>query len=273
MQDYLKKAKEELLVRNYSQKTIKSYTSCLRNYFEYLDSVGFDLGVVDREVIKKFLLKKKGKGYSPQTLNLFLNAIKFFYREIIKSQEEIDLKFSKRSQKLPVVLSRNEIQLILDEVANSKHKLLIGLTYGAGLRVSEVINLKVRDIDLERGVIAVRAGKGDKDRITVLPEKLSSEIMARIRGRSGPEFVFVSERGGRLTARTAQKVFENALRKAGIQKDATFHSLRHSFATHLLESGTDIRYVQTLLGHRNIRTTQIYTQVSTANIRAIASPL
>ncbi|MFH1712996.1 MAG: tyrosine-type recombinase/integrase, partial [Candidatus Jacksonbacteria bacterium] len=224
-------------------------------------------------LIKNFLLKKQQKNYSPQTINLYLNAIKFFYREIIKSPQKIDLKFAKRNNKLPVVLLRQDISKIIETTQNAKHKLLISLSYGAGLRVSEAINLKVQDVDLQDLTIHLKLAKGKKDRLTVFPEKLVSDIKNLIAGKNKIDFVFASERGGKLTARTAQKVFENSLKKASINKQATFHSLRHSFATHLLENGVDVRYVQELLGHQNIRTTQIYTKVTNPALKKIKSPL
>ena len=158
-------------------------------------------------------------------------------------------------------------------IKNPKHKLILALAYGAGLRVSEIINLRVRDIDLQELTIHPKQAKGKKDRITLLAEGLRPAIKNLTAGKNANDFVFSSERGGRLTTRTAQKIFEKALKKAKIKKKATFHSLRHSFATHLLENGVDIRYVQELLGHQNIRTTQRYTQVTNPKLKNIKSPL
>ncbi|MDD5748382.1 MAG: tyrosine-type recombinase/integrase [Actinomycetota bacterium] len=183
------------------------------------------------------------------------------------------MKFAKRSKKLPIVLSREEIKNIIDAIRNPKHKLIISLAYGAGLRISEVVNLKVKDVNLEELTIHLKNAKGKKDRITIFPEKIKTKLQNLIAGKNLNDYLFESERGGKLTERTAQKVFENALQKAGIKKDATFHSLRHSFATHLLENGVDVRYVQELLGHQNIRTTQIYTQVTNPKLKNIKSPL
>ena len=191
----------------------------------------------------------------------------------MKIPQKINLKFAKRSKKLPIVLSREEINKIIEVLPNKKHKLLISLAYGAGLRVSEVINLKVKDINPEELTIHLKDAKGKKDRITIFPEKIKFDIINIMDGKDKNNFIFESERGGKLTERTAQKVFENALKKSGIQKDATFHSLRHSFATHLLENGVDVRYVQELLGHQNIRTTQLYTRVTNPSIKKIKSPL
>ncbi len=191
----------------------------------------------------------------------------------MKIPEKINLKFARRSKKLPIVLSREEIKNIIDAIRNPKHKLIISLAYGAGLRISEVISLKVKDVNLEELTIHLKNAKGKKDRITIFPEKIKNDLQNLIAGKNLNDYLFESERGGKLTERTAQKVFENALRRASIKKDATFHSLRHRFATHLLENGVDVRYVQELLGHRNIRTIQVYTQVTNPKIKNIKSPL
>lgn len=270
MQSFLIKTKEELLLRNYSQKTIKSYLICLKDYFLFLRN---DFDKISEEKIRIFLLNKQAKNYSPQTINLYLNSIKFFYREVLKNPQKINLKFAKRSLKLPVVLSRAEIDSLINSINNLRHKLIISLAYGAGLRISEVVSLKIKDVNLEELTIHLKNAKGKKDRITVFPEKIKSNLQNIIVGKNSDDYLFESERGGKLTERTAQKVFENALRKTGIKKDATFHSLRHSFATHLLENGIDVRYVQELLGHQNIRTTQLYTKVTNPNLKNIKSPL
>ena len=199
--------------------------------------------------------------------------IKYFYREILGVRHRIDIKFAKRSKKLPVVFSRAEVGAILSQISNAKHRLMIALAYGAGLRISEVINLRAADVLTDELTLHIKEAKGKKDRITVISEKLKDDLRSFLAGKQGDEIVFASERGGKLSERAAQKVFENALRKAGINKPATFHSLRHSFATHLLENGVDVRYVQELLGHANIRTTQLYTQVTNPKLKNIKSPL
>lgn len=244
--------------------------ACLREYFAFAQC---DVARPREEEIKRFLLQKKEQDYAGSTLNLYLNALKFFYREVMKTRVKIDLKFSKRPRRLPVVLSREEVREILGQVVNRKHRLILSVGYGAGLRVNELISLKVRDLDFARGLILVREGKGAKDRVTLLPEKLTELLRQFSAGKKGNDYVFESERGGCLTTRTAQKVFEQALKKTGVRKNATFHSLRHSFATHLIEDGVNLRFVQDLLGHANIRTTVRYTQVSAAGLAGIKSPL
>lgn len=262
--------KNELKLSNYSNKTIKAYIACLDDYFAFIQP---DIEILKEEKIKEFLLLKINKGLSPATVNLYLNAIKFYYYSFLKKQQKISVKFSKRNKSLPVVLSRNEILRMIESLSNQKHKLLIALSYGAGFRVSEAVNLKIRDIDLDQMTIHIKQAKGRKDRITVFPERLKEEIQTLISGRDENDFVFESERGGKITTRTAQKIFEKALRRSEIKKNATFHSMRHSFATHLLENGVDVRYVQELLGHQNIRTTQRYTQVTNPKLKNIKSPL
>jgi len=270
MNVYLKKLEDELRLRKYSPKTVKSYVACVA---EYLRAKQKNFNLVDVDFIKKYLLSKVDKGFSLQTTNQHLQAIDFFCWNVLQYHGKIDIRFAKTPSKLPIVLSRDEIQSILAEINNEKHNLMIALAYAGGLRVSEIINLKIKDINLAELTIHIKDAKGNKDRITVLPEKLTENIKKLISNKNFDNYVFASERGGKLTERTAQKVFENALKKAGIKKEATFHSLRHSFATHLLENGVDVRYVQELLGHANIRTTQIYTKVTNPMLKNIKSPL
>lgn len=267
----------ELRLLNFSPQTRKAYLYGLKDFLRYLESK-YDMGNYDFSRpnvadIKEFLLIKHDKNLASQTINLFLQSIKFFYREVIKTNYPIDISFAKRSKKLPTVLSRREISSILHIVKNPKHRLMLSLAYGSGLRVSEIVKLRTGDIDFERNLVFVRKAKGDRDRITLLPGKITQDLKHFLFGRNKNLYVFESSRGGKLTTRTAQKIFEEACRRAGVQKTATFHSLRHSFATHLLENGTDIRYVQELLGHSNIRTTQMYTRVTTTKIVHIKSPL
>lgn len=270
LQELLEKIRQELRLRNYSPRTVESYLGCLSEYFKYIKNIKKEPEVV---LIKKYLLEKQDRKQSSQTINLHLQAIKYFYREIMKSKTEIDVRFAKTASKLPVVLSRMEIEKIIDVIGNGKHRLLVALSYGAGLRVSEVISLKVKDVNLDELTIHIKGAKGNKDRMTIFPERFKNKLEIFMAGKNANDYIFESERGGKLTERTAQKVFENALQKAGIKKGATFHSLRHSFATHLLENGVDVRYVQELLGHANIRTTQIYTKVTNPMLKNIKSPL
>jgi integrase/recombinase XerD len=270
MQHFLERMRTELILRRYSSQTSRSYLSALTLYFRR------KTGAYDRldvEHLRSYILEMVERGAASQTVRVHLHAILFFYREICKNTTSITIPYPKREGRLPVVLSHDEIVRMIAATQNGKHRLMISLAYGAGLRVSEVITLRVRDLDLPGRQIHLKAAKGNKDRVTVFPESIGTDIQNLIAGRSPTNLVFESERGGSLSARTAQMVFAQALSKAGICKSATFHSLRHSFATHLLENGTDVRYVQAMLGHANIRTTQRYTQVTNPALRKIKSPL
>lgn len=270
IQSQLELAEAELRLRNYSPRTIKSYLHFLREYFAFRGNQQVE---DDELTVKRFLLSLENKGASAETRNLGLSAMKFFFRNVVRAETPIKIRTAKRNHSLPVILSREEIRRILEVTNNTKHRLMLALAYGAGLRVSEVVAVRVGDIDFDGLTIHIKQAKGQKDRISILPQKIIHELRDFIAGKSGHDFAFPSEWGGQLTTRTAQKIFEHALARASINKPATFHSLRHSFATHLLENGVDVRYVQELLGHYNIRTTQRYTQVTNPMLKSIKSPL
>ena len=261
---------QELQLRNYSPRTIRTYIGAVR---AYLLHKGDEVQIPDIDHIKEYLLQKLRSHSSSRTVNVSLHAIQYFYADVLHVECKVGLKYAKTAQALPVVLSRAEIGALVCGVENVKHRTMISLAYGSGLRIGEVTSLRVRDIDIDQLVIHLRHAKGDKDRITIIPESLCDVLRAFCIGKTPDEFVFVSERGGGLCERSLQNVFARALLHAKILKHATFHSLRHSFATHLLENGTDIRYVQELLGHSNIRTTQRYTQVTNPALKHIKSPL
>lgn len=269
MDSWLKQTENELLLLNYSRATLKNYLRCLKAYFTFIQ----DPARASKEEIRTFLLAQKSRGCAAQTVNLYLNAITFFQRHILKKRGVLGIKFAKKPRRLPVVLTREEIAKIIAVVRNTKHKLMIALAYSAGMRVSEVVSLKVYDLQIDTLSLHIRQAKGNRDRISIFSDKLRADLQSYSSGKRAEEYLFPSERGGRLTTRTLQKVFENTLKKAGIEKPASFHSLRHSFATHLIEDGVNLRYVQELLGHQNIRTTQMYTQVSLPGLLRVKSPL
>ncbi len=257
-------------LRNYSPKTVDAYTRVVKDIFSYYKKPPRDLSM---EEVRGYLLSKQSKGLSSQSVALCANALNFVYTQIYKRPDYIKIRHPKQSKRLPVILSREDIKKMIDLTQNPKHRLMLAVAYAAGLRVSEVVRLQVSDIDLAGLTLTVRQGKGKKDRLTVISAALAPDLQKLLAGKKGGDFVFESERGGGLTEMTTQKVFIQALARAKIDKPATFHSLRHSFATHLLENGTDVRFVQELLGHANIRTTQIYTHVTNPAIRNIKSPL
>lgn len=269
-QGLLEIMEQEMRLRNYSKRTIEAYTHVARELFRFYKK---PIRELNTEEIKRFLTHKIDKNCSSQTIALYANAINFIFIQIYKKADFQKIRHPKRTHKLPEVLSRQEIEAILGATQNLKHRTLLALAYGAGLRVSEVVNVCVADVDSAAKMIRVRQGKGKKDRVSVISDKILGDLSACMAGKAGSAYLFESGRGGKLTTATAQKIFYAALKKVNIQKPATFHSLRHSFATHLLENGVDVRYVQELLGHQNIRTTQIYTKVTNPALQNIKSPL
>ena len=268
-QEYLLKVERELKYRNYSSRTIDVYKTCIK-YF--LEKINKNPEILNRDEIIDFILNLQKENKAPKTINLYKEAIKFFYKEVLKIEKEINIKLSREAKKLPVILTNNEIKLIIENIKNEKHKFIISLSYSSWLRVSDVINLKVWDFDLENLTIHIKWWKWEKDRITIFSDKLKKDIIKLIWLKSGKDYLIESERWWKLTTRTLQKIFNDTLKKSWIKKNATFHSLRHSFATHLLENWTDIRYIQELLWHASIKTTQIYTKVMNTNIKNIKSP-
>jgi site-specific recombinase XerD len=266
----LQKMNETLRLRNYSRKTRDAYVRCVRIFLEK-NPGGFEN--LNNERINLFLLDLFNKNRTSQTVSQYFYALRFYYDVVLRTPVTLNWRTPKRRKRLPTVLSHDEIERIIHMITNLKHRVMIALAYGAGLRVSEVTSLRVQDCDFDSGIIHLKSAKGNKDRLTLLPPKLSEDLRRLTHGKTGPAFVFESERGGKLTTATIQKVFLRTLQKVGINKPATFHSLRHSFATHLLENGVDIRHVQELLGHANIRTTQMYTHVTNPSLKNIKSPL
>lgn len=266
----IERLQERMRIEGYSQRTIEAYSQCLETISKYFRK---EVSGVNEREFASFLNNLAKKGYSPYTLNQYHAALKYTFTKVLNKKWFYKFPYAKRHRRMPVVLSRMEVKQIIDVTKNAKHRLMLSTAYGAGLRVSELINLRVAEIDFENQTIKISMGKGGKDRITLLPDKLVSHLQNQVAGKRGNELVFESERGGKLSSRSLQAVFARSLRKAGIKKKATFHSLRHSFATHLLEQGTDIRKIQELLGHSSITTTQIYTKVTASMLLKIQSPL
>lgn len=266
--------REELRLRNYSPKTVKAYSSCIRKFVRYIHPQ-HPRGV-DAEAIRRYFVHLvETEGLSAASVNQSLNALRFLYVELYQMSFVLGtVRRPKKEKRLPSVLSMGEVVSLLKCVENIKHKTILAMTYSAGLRVGEVVRLKHSDIDTQRRVVVVRGGKGRKDRNTLLSENAMKLLDNYSRRRFPGDYLFPGF-GGRshISERTVQAIFEQALRKSGIRKDVSVHSLRHSFATHLLEAGTDLRCIQELLGHSSTKTTEIYTHVSTRLIQSITSPL
>lgn len=265
MNNYIQRLELELKSRGFSAKTIKSYlfhVSC------FLSRLGTN---TSQEEIQKYFVHLSEKS-DPRTVNLRISAVKFFYRNVLK--REIEVNYLKRPKRLPEVLTKEEMISILEAVTNPKHKLLLETIYGCGLRVSESSKLKKYDLRFNEGIMIIRAAKGNKDRLVMLPKTTGLKLKAYIESRADENpYVFDSARGGHVTIKTIQCILKNAAKKAGITKNAHVHTLRHSYATHLLEQGTDLRIIQKLLGHSDIRTTEIYTHISSKFISSIVSPV
>jgi len=269
---YFKNLRKNLVVRKYSPKTIKSYIHYNKDFLGYVRKKPNEITNEDVKDYLFYLVEEKE--VSASTLNTVINALKFYYGEVLKRGFVYELKRPKKDKKLPVVLSQEEISKILSSITNIKHRLILMLIYSAGLRVSEVVKLKPGDIDDERKLIHIKGGKGRKDRYTMLSEVAMEMIRRYLKEYGQSIWLFSSQdKEKHITTRTVEKIFSNACKKANIKKNATVHSLRHSFATHLLERGTDLRYIQELLGHKSSKTTEIYTHVSNKDIGKIKSPL
>jgi site-specific recombinase XerD len=259
----------ELKTRGFSKKTVNSYVYFIK---EFLSFTRKNPNLVDQEDIKKYVVYLLSvKGQSHASVRLAMSAIKFLFREVLMKTFEV--KYPRNEQRLPDILSRNEISKMMDMTKNLKHKILIGMMYGSGLRVSECVKMKVIDIDLEEKIAKVRSGKGKKDRYVPLPSNLINYLGEYLYARKDCNPYIFHTKKGHLCIKSAQKIVKSAAIRAGIKKNVHPHILRHSFATHLLENGTDIRYIQKLLGHTRLQTTERYTQVSEVRIREIKSPL
>ncbi len=269
---YLIQLSQEIKLKNYSYRTLQAYTQCVEYFLKSRIKIEDNINQIDRDLVKKVILYLHDKGKAPKTINLYKSAIIFFANEVLDLWIE-KLSMSKEAKKLPSVLSQSEVQNLIWSYTNTKHTFIIQLSYGCGLRVSEVVALRTKDIDFDRHVLTVRWWKWNKDRQIPLPKSLYDDLYIHLSNKQPSDLVFESERWWALTTTTLQKIFHQWCQRIGIKKDVTFHSLRHSFATHLLEQGTDIRYVQVLLGHANIRTTQIYTHVMQPALDKIISPL
>jgi site-specific recombinase XerD len=262
----------ELVSRKYSYKTIKGYLYYNKDFINHVRKNPSE--IKDRDIKDYLVYLAEDKGAATSTLNQAINALKFYYGSILKKKFIYEVRRPRKDKKLPVVLSQDEVARILTSVENIKHRAILMFVYSAGLRVGEVVRLKLEDIDSNRMLIHIRGSKGRKDRYIMLSKRALETLNQYWKEYRPTKWLFEGARAGRyISIRTAQKIFEHACEKAGIKKDITVHTLRHSFATHLLESGTDLRYIQELLGHAHSKTTEIYTHVSTQSIGKIRSPL
>ncbi|MFQ5453148.1 MAG: site-specific tyrosine recombinase/integron integrase [Candidatus Zixiibacteriota bacterium] len=264
---------QKLTIRNYSKQTIASYLSALGRFADWL--ITRSKTDVNNQVIEEYLFYiKNGKHRSRSALRQTIAALKIMYIHVLKQPvpEALDVRI-RREKHHPTVLSEVEIIRLLNTPQNLKHRVVLMTLYSTGLRLSELLNLRVNDLDFDRNIITVKQGKGKKDRQTILAEGLKTILRSYLERYQPRDFLFEGQAGGRYSSSSVQAVMARAVRRAGIKKHATVHTLRHSFATHLVEHGTDIRFIQELLGHKRLETTQIYTQISRAALQKVKSPL
>lgn len=256
-QPYFDKLTEELRLRKYSGRTEKAYRSVIKNYLH------------SEKTVRDFLLDHTHNSRS--TVRSVYFALKFFHEQVLHQKFDESLPLAKGSTKLPSVLNREEVKGLFDVTFNLKHRLILMLLYYSGMRLNELVNIKWEDFDFERNTLHLKITKGEKERVVFLHEKLKLFILNFHLQNKG--FVFHSNLGKKYNPRSIQMIVRQAAGKAGITKKVTPHTLRHSFATHLLEGGADIRSIQSLLGHKNLQTTQIYTHVANKNIQKLAELL
>ena len=268
--DELDKLKLELDYRGFSSKTKKTYLFFVKDFLDYSKKKPNEIQKEDIKKYISYLITKKG--YTNITANLAISAIKFFCNKVLGTNICNDIDRPKREKNLPQVLSKEEVRKIIESANNTKHKLILKCIYGMGLRVSEIVDLKLSDLDFDRDMVKISSAKGNKQRYVMLPKELKPNLKNYIELEKPKKYLF-SGRSNKYTIKSVQKIFEYAAKKAEIKKDVSCHTLRHSFATHLLEKGVDIRYIQSLLGHSRLQTTQIYTHVADSKLKNIQSPL
>ncbi len=251
----------KLELKRYSNNTVRNYVSCFEvfiNHYPQEDPI--DLNEMD---VRKYLQKLVQEGKSNSYINLSINSIKFFY-EVVHGMPNrfYSIERPRKEKQLPEVLSQEEVLAIIENTNNIKHKCIVGLLYSSGLRRGELLNLAVTDIDSKRMAVIIRNGKGKKDRHSILSPSLLKDLKIYYKEYRPSNYLFESPKGTKYSGTSVLNIVDSASKNAGISRKVTPHMLRHSFATHLLENGTDIRHIQILLGHSSTKTTEIYTHVA-----------
>lgn len=271
MDEDLKKLVTELKIRGFSENTVNAYERHNRRFIEYTKKPAEQVTSDDIKRYMAYLMSEKE--LRPASVSLELSALRFFYEGILDMGIFSGIRMPKAEKKLPVVLTREEVRAIISAIENRKHRLLVKMLYSSGLRVSECVRLRKDDLYLEERMGKVVSGKGKKDRYFILSQNLIPELREYLKERKGGSQFIFSFRQSHIGVRQAQLILKKAAERAGIRKRVFPHALRSSFATHLLEAGTDIRVIQELLGHSNLSTTQRYTKISTEQLKKVRSPL
>lgn len=262
-----------LILKRYGWRTIKSYKNCFRQFIKYYDDIK-PRNLTRKQINDYLLLLIKERKISVSHQSQIMSAIKMFYGSVVGQEEKIQGLFQpKPPQKLPQVFTEEEVTTLLRAVDNLKHRCMLMLVYSAGLRLGETINLRLNDLQPTQNRLFVRGGKGKKDRCTLLSSKVWDQLKAYIEIYKPVDWVFEGQTGGQYSERSLQELFTKAKLRSMVNPAATVHTLRHSFATHLLEKGVDLRYIQELLGHESSKTTEIYTHITHKGWDKIKSPI
>lgn len=262
-----------LLLKRYSWRTIKAYKNCFRQFIRHYDDTK-PSQITRRQINDYLTLLIRERQISVSHQSQIMSAIKMFYGSVMEQEEKIRNLFQpKPAKKLPQVFTEEEVTALLRAVDNLKHRCMLMLVYSAGLRLGEAINLQITDLQPAQNRLFVRGGKGKKDRCTLFSSKVWEQLKAYIEMYKPVEWVFEGQNGGQYSERSLQKVFTLAKLRSMVNPNATVHTLRHSFATHLLEKGVDLRYIQELLGHESSKTTEIYTHITHKGWDKIKSPI
>jgi integrase/recombinase XerD len=269
-EEFLKKLKIELKISKNSPYTIRNYSKANSDFLNFIQKKPLE---VTEDDLKGFIVENLDN-LSASSIIIFLSAIKYSFLNILKKDITLSIKRPKKEKKFPTVLTKTEVKDLINSINNKKSKLMVSLLYACGMRVSELTNLKVKDLDFKENIGHIRQSKGKKDRIFNIPKQLSKSLFKQANNQKeqNKENLFSGPKG-KLSSRNIQKIVQKAAKNAEINKDVHPHTLRHSFATHLLENDVDIRKIQELLGHSDLSTTQIYTHLSTEELKKIKSPL
>jgi integrase/recombinase XerD len=270
--DLVELMKKELLRRHYSPRTVESYSFCLKKFLLWCKDK--EPRAITKRDVKTYLDELCEKNLAASTLNLHQQALKFALMNVLNKRFFFNMPFSKLSKRLPEVLTQEEVVKLFDAIENPKHSLMVRLMYSSGLRVSELVNLRVKNFEFDKNYGWIRRGKGNKDRLFVLSEFIKQELVEFIRS-SGIDYdslIFQGKIYGHLTTRTVYAIVKQASAKAGLGKGVHPHTLRHSFATHLIENGYDLVKVQALLGHSSPDTTMVYVHMASPDLLGVKSP-
>ena len=272
VEEFLKKLEIELKISKNSSYTIRNYLDANKQLFEQLNKQPEEIEVDD---VKQFMAEKLTEK-SSSSIILFLAAVKYAYINILKKDVTLGIKRPKKEKRIPTVMTKEEVKRLINSIYSDKSRLMVSMLYACGFRISELINLRIEDLNFLEKTGMVKQAKGKKDRVFNISEFLVADLNKQIefQKKLNHELLFSNEETGKkLSASNIEKIVRKAVKRAGIQKDVHCHTLRHSFATHLLENGVDLRTIQTLLGHSSISTTELYTHISNQQIKNVKSPI